>query len=158
MKIIFDQYKMTRGLLFDSISPISKDLIDLKPPGFRNTIHWQVGHVLVIAEEVANFPHRSKSSLPDNYNELFARGTKPDDWSRNIPSIDQLILDLQDQLNRIENMSPKQVKERLTVPFDGIDRFEEFASLGIFHEAMHLGQILAMQRILTEDHTGYYDV
>ena len=155
---ILDQYKLTRGLFIDSISPIAKDLIDLQPPGFRNTIHWQIGHVLVIAEEIANFPHRSKSSLPANYKRLFGRDTKPNDWPQNVPSMDQLVLDLQDQVNRIGNMSSEQVQERLIEPFDGIDRFEEFASLGLFHEAMHLGQILAMQRILEQNHSGYQDL
>ncbi|MFD2656874.1 hypothetical protein [Gracilibacillus thailandensis] len=55
-------------------------------------------------------------------------------------------------------MSSEQVQERLIEPFDGIDRFEEFASLGLFHEAMHLGQIFAMQRILEQNHSGYQDL
>ncbi|MGP4040128.1 DinB family protein [Gracilibacillus sp. D59] len=155
---IFDQYKLTRDLFTDSISSVSKDLIDLHPPGFRNTIHWQIGHVLVIAEEIANFPHRSKSSLPDDYKKLFGRGTKPNEWPQNVPSMEQLIIDLQDQVNRIGKISPEEAQERLTEPFDGIDRFEEFASLGLFYEAMHLGQILAMQRILKQDHSSYHDL
>ncbi|QGH32894.1 DinB family protein [Gracilibacillus salitolerans] len=152
------QYKLTRGLFIDSISFIPRDLIGQQPPGFRNTIHWQVGHVLVIAEEVANFPNRRRSNLPENYNELFGRGTKPSDWSTNVPDIDQLILDLQDQLVRIRNMSTEQVKERLTEPFDGIDSFEEFASLALFHEAMHLGQVFAMQRVLEASQSNYHDL
>ncbi|MGN8647279.1 DinB family protein [Gracilibacillus sp. HCP3S3_G5_1] len=150
--LLLDQFKLTRGLFVDSISSIPKHLMDLQLSGLRNTIHWHIGHVLVITEEVANFPNRNKSRLPECYQALFGRGTKPSDWPQVVPDIDQLIVDLQDQLIRIEHLSPEQVKERLTEPFDGMDCFEEFASLVLFHEAFHLGQILTMQQVLGEEH------
>ncbi len=74
----------------------------MQPEGFNNTIHWHVGHMLTVAEQfMFGFPKKSES-LPANYMEFFATGTKPADWHGEVPSVQELSVQLQEQLNSIK--------------------------------------------------------
>ncbi|RBN37679.1 DinB family protein, partial [Priestia megaterium] len=90
--------------------------------------------------------------LPANYMELFGNGTKPADWTGDVPTMDELMIQLKDQLARIQQVPAEQLNNTLEKPFLGCKTFGELAGVTLMHEATHMGQIQAMKRII--EHVG----
>ncbi|WP_423800829.1 DinB family protein [Neobacillus sp. SAB-20_R2A] len=147
-KLVFKQFEMTREYFIKIIGSVSKGQTDVQPDGFNNTIHWHTGHVLTVTEQTMfGFPHAT-THLPPNYMELFGNGTKPADWTGNIPTMDELMVQLEDQLDRIQQIPAEQLNISLETPFMGCKTFGELAGLTLMHEATHMGQIQAMNRVI----------
>ena len=79
---------------------------------------------------------------------MFGNGTKPADWTVNIPAMDQLIVQLKGQLTRLKQISTEQLDQDLDKPFLGCKTVGELAGLTLMHEATHMGQIQAMKRMI----------
>ena len=80
----------------------------VQPKGFNNTIHWHIGHILTIAEK---FLFAGNQQIPENYNELFGGGTRPSEWPEEVPSVEVLLSQLKDQLQRIKEIPNERFKE-----------------------------------------------
>lgn len=151
-KLVFKQFGMTRSYFIKNVESLSKEIVNVQPDGFNNTIKWHIGHVLTVAEQfMLGYPHKT-NHLPANYIELFGNGTKPADWKNDVPTVDKLIIELKDQLVRLQQVPAERLNEALEKPFMGLETFGELAGLTLMHEANHLGQIQAMKRII--EHTG----
>jgi hypothetical protein len=151
-ELVFKQFEITREYFIKIVGAVSKDQTDVQPDGFNNTIHWHTGHVLTVTEQTMfGFPHAT-THLPTNYKELFGNGTKPTDWTGNVPTMDELMVQLKDQLARIQQISAEQLNNTLETPFLGCKTFGELACVTLMHEAAHMGQIQAMKRLI--EHVG----
>lgn len=80
--------------------------------------------------------------------QFFATGTSPAAWEGDVPSVQELIIQLQDQLARIKEIPVESFNQRLKTPFLGQETFGELANFALFHEGIHLGQMQAMKRII----------
>ncbi|WP_181350023.1 hypothetical protein [Thalassobacillus sp. CUG 92003] len=73
-----------------------------------------------------------------------------------VPEVGELILDLNEQLIRIQQIPAERLNETLdeplSSPFEGVKNFEELSSLLLMHEGTHLGQINAMKHIINGKH------
>lgn len=146
--LIFKQFELTRTRFIKEVQSIDPDITDIQPKGFNNHIHWMVGHVLTVAENFM-FGFANKWSLPANYKELFGNGTKPADWTGDVPAFADLIEQLKEQSNRIKEIPAEQLDKKLDKPFREFETFGELGNLALFHEANHLGQIHAMARLVS---------
>ncbi len=147
-QLVFKQFEMTREYFSKIVESVSKEQTDVQPDGFNNTIHWHTGHILTTTEQTMfGFPHVT-THLPTNYMELFGTGTKPADWIGDIPSMDQLIEQLKDQLTRLKQIPIEQLDQDLDTPFLGCKTVGELAGLALIHEAAHIGHIQAMKRMI----------
>ncbi|MCM3768048.1 DinB family protein [Neobacillus niacini] len=147
-ELLLKHFELTRKNLLKNVAALDERIVDIKPEGFNNTLHWHVGHVLTVAEQfMFGYPKKS-AHLPANYLELFGNGTKPADWQGDVPSVQELSQQLAEQLKRIKEIPAESFSEKLKTPFLGQETFGELANFGIFHETLHLGQILAMKRVV----------
>jgi hypothetical protein len=147
-ELLFKQFEMTRGFFLRTIQTITLEQASFQPEGFNNTIHWNIGHVLTVAEQfMLGYPQKS-SSLPANYIELFGNGTRPADWNGDIPSVEILKEQLKLQLGRLKEIPADRLDEKLKRPFLGLETFGELANMALFHESYHLGQIHAMKKLI----------
>ena len=141
------QLQFTRGNLLKEIEGISPEIFDVQPKGFNNNIHWHIGHILTVTEQfLLGYPQTN--NLPANYKELFGNSTRPADWNADVPSIDILTQQLQEQIKRIHELPEERFSEKLPQPFLGRETVGELASLNVYHETYHLGQIHALKLIL----------
>jgi len=128
--------------------PISK--FNRIPQGFHNNLHWQLGHVLTIADELVFTLSGAASRLPPNYKTYFASGTNPRQWADHPPQPDVLLRNLEEQMENI----CKEYGGKLTQPVDDRANFLEARTVGelfqvlIAHESLHLGVINAMTRLV----------
>lgn len=145
LSLLKRQLEITRNNLFKAIGETSPEVISTQPEGFNNTIHWHVGHILMVGEQ---FFFGKNGQLPKNYLELFGNGSKPADWKGDVPSVDQLVDQLKDQLNRIKEIPDSKADEKLPREILGQNTFGELAALALYHESFHFGQIHAMKRVV----------
>ncbi|HHK5542544.1 DinB family protein [Bacillus thuringiensis] len=150
-KILLEQFEMTRNCFIQVVDSVPKELLHIQPSCFKNTIQWQVGHVLTITEQyIFEFPEKSMH-IPKNYIEFFGEGTSPLNWPKNAPKINELEKALKNQLNRICKLSFEKFEATLKEPVLGYTTFYELASMLLLHEAYHLGQIYSMHKIIESE-------
>lgn len=81
------------------------------------------------------------TALPESYPGLFKNGTKPADWTSAPPSKEELVHYLSAQLEKIAEIDPAALDEKLKTPLElGAMRFEtaaEVVSFAMIHETMH---------------------
>ncbi|MBT2679919.1 DinB family protein [Bacillus sp. ISL-35] len=146
-ELLFKQFELTRGNFLKHIEGLDPEQASFQPEGFNNNIHWHIGHVLTVAEQfMMGYPKKS-NHLPENYIALFGNGTRPSDWSGDVPSIELLTDQLKAQLGRIKEIPASMLDEKLKKPFLGLETFGELANMALFHESYHLGQIHAMKKL-----------
>jgi uncharacterized damage-inducible protein DinB len=144
----YKQFEMARSRFLKRVQDLNPEIVDIQPKGFNNNIHWQVGHVLTVAEQFFfGYPTKS-TNLPANYKEFFGSGTKPQDWTDDVPSFSVLVKQLEEQFERVNKIPPSQLAEKLEKPFIGCETFGEIAGFGVFHEGLHLGQIQTLARLI----------
>lgn len=149
-ELLFKQFEMTRGFFLKEVASISAEQASVQPEKFNNTIHWHIGHVLTVSEQfLMGYPSKS-TNLPANYIELFGNGTRPADWSGDVPSVEVLTEQLKEQVGRIKEIPAPMLDEKLKKPFLVLETFGELANMALFHESYHLGQIHAMKRLIKE--------
>ncbi|MCM3570659.1 DinB family protein [Neobacillus mesonae] len=147
-ELLFKSFELTRSFFIKNVEEMDEEILHVQPEGFNNSIHWHVGHVLTVAEQfMFGFPKNS-SNLPAGYMELFATGTKPADWKGDVPSVKELTAQLREQLARIKEIPAEHLNEKLPKPFLGQETYGELANFGIFHEAIHLGKMQEMKRVI----------
>lgn len=144
-ELIKQQYTRTRTTLAKALEGTSPEIFDIIPEGFNNNIHWQVGHILTTG---ALFMFHGQQVLPENYNALFGNSTKPADWTGDVPSVETLLAQLEEQLEQINKIDVSTFDQRLDQPFIGNETIGELAAMGAFHEAYHVGQVHILKRLI----------
>lgn len=147
-ELLFKNFELTRSRFLKSVGALDEAIVEVQPEGFNNSIHWHVGHVLTVTEQLMfGFPKKS-SNIPEKYMGLFASGTKPADWQSDVPTVQELLEQLKEQVKRIKEIPAESFKDKLKTPFLGLETFGEVANFALFHESYHLGQIQAMKRVI----------
>mgnify|MGYP003477319869 FL=1 len=144
-ELIKKQFGRTRAVLSKTLEGVSPEALDIVPEGFNNNIRWQLGHILVTAEL---FLFKGQEKLPASYNALFGPGSKPANWTGDVPSASTLLEQLNEQLASIQEVDVTTFDIKLENPFIGNETVGELAAMGAFHEAMHVGQIQALTKIV----------
>jgi uncharacterized damage-inducible protein DinB len=138
------QFQTGRGSLMQDIEGTAPELFEVELEGLPNTLHWQVGHILVSAE---NFLFGEKGQLPAQYNELFGYGSRPSAWKGEVPSVETLISQLKSQLDRIMEIPNESFQVKLPEPVIGNTTYGELVSFTAFHESTHVGQVHIMKKM-----------
>jgi uncharacterized damage-inducible protein DinB len=142
MNYVKNQLTVMRRSLLREIEGVNPEFMDVQPAGFNNTIHWHLGHVLTAAEK---FLLNSNSNLPAHYSQLFGYGSKPSEWTGDVPSVEVLKQQLQEQLVRLLEIPEESLTEKAAQPFQGMETVGEFINFVVLHETNHIGQIHAMK-------------
>jgi len=145
VNLIKQQFTRTREGVMKALEGVSPEMADVIPVGFNNNIRWQVGHILY-AGELHLFP--GKGTLPAEYANFFDSGSKPRESKEGVPSLETLLAELKEQHVRIHDIPDEAFDEKLSRPLPGLETFGEFAAMMAYHEAMHLGQIQSLKRVV----------
>ena len=145
-----NQFYLTRNKLKEAVGDLSEPEADIQPEGFSNTVRWQLGHLLVSAESFLFGYPKAGSPVPELYASFFKSGTAPSRWQRSAPSLKELMKQLETQEKRIENLPEDYWSEKISSPIPGlkIEDREGLFHLLLHHEAMHLGQIQSIKRLI----------
>ncbi len=153
--IILKQLDFIRQLTIKAVVGLSENTIDHMPEGFNNNIRWNLGHIYTVQEKFAFHFAGEPLQLPENFDRLFAKGTKPADWKEELPSLEELLALLAEQPKRIQHVLHDRLDERVAKPFTTgsgllLNTIGEFLNFTLYHEGMHFNTITLLKRFATQ--------
>lgn len=143
-ELLKKQLVRTRIIAAKEVEGLSAEALSFIPDGFRNNLHWQIGHILVTAE-MFFLPTKE---LPESYRQFFGNGTAPSAWTEDVPSVDVLLAQLAEQAEKIQHIDVATFDTPLEKPMLGNNTVGEFFSMGAFHESLHVGQIQSIKKVV----------
>lgn len=148
---VFKQLDDIRNLTIKAVEELSEGALDCVPEGFNNNVRWNLGHIYVVQEKFAFHFAGEPLQLPENFDRLFAKGTKPADWNETLPSLEILLEMLAEQPKRIQETFLHRFDEQVKTPFttgSGIllNTIGEFLTVTLYHEGMHFHSISVLKR------------
>ncbi|SFD84953.1 DinB superfamily protein [Paenibacillus catalpae] len=119
--------------VFNNCPPEKRNVI---PDGFKNHIHWHLGHVLAVTQFHVFGLAEQAPIFPESYDNLFAYGTKPADWQEDekLPQWEVLIA----QLNELRQAIHETFENRLDEPVN--ENFLKAQNIGelIYATSLHM--------------------
>lgn len=141
----------TRALISRTIEGLSLEQLIHIPEGYNNNIAWNFGHVLVTQKLLTYGLSKENMGLSDDILAVFRKGAKPEFkfdidtikyFKENYStSVDLLKEDYENHL--FDNFSPYQTSYGPT-----LQNIEEAIVFNNTHEALHLGYIMAMKKLV----------
>lgn len=149
-QIVFKQIEFVRSVTIRAVESLSEQLLDTIPEGFNNNVRWNLGHIYLVQEKFAFHFAGEPVQLPESFDRLFGRGTKPAEWNEEPPTREQLLQMLTDQPKRIHeslhNRLGEQVKPYTTGSGLTLSSIGEFVNFTLYHEGMHYNTIHLLKR------------
>ncbi|WP_338469583.1 DinB family protein [Niallia sp. XMNu-256] len=142
-ELVLKQFELARGGILKDLEGVSPEIFDIQPKGLSNTVHWQLGHILVVTEL---FLFGQNGQLPAEYNDYFGYGSRPSEWKEGIPSVETILEQLKSQLDRIKAISVDSFENQLPEPILGNRTYGELVYFTAYHELTHAGQIHTILR------------
>lgn len=148
---VFDLQKQTRNNILQILEHLTLEQLNKIPSGLNNNIFWNFGHV-VVAQQLLNY---RISNLPmkvgDDLVELFRKGSSASTY-------DQALLDkLKGLTLSLTEETKKDYDNGVFVEFTTyptsygitLENIEDALAFNNAHEALHLGYIMALRRMVT---------
>lgn len=145
---LFEQMKMWRNWTVEFLRTIPEEVVDAIPHGHNNNIRWNVGHILVGWDHSMFLSVNEERRLPLSYHLMFPRGSKPEDWAEQPPSMDELITLLEEQPHLIEKACKSHLDKPLKAPLLSMKTVGDMLVFHMNHESLHMGTIRSMKQIL----------
>lgn len=157
-RLIIAHAQTVRSIVLQQLQAIPESWFDLRVEAFPNTIRWNVGHLAVAFEQFMPACIPNPRPLPASYADRFRTGTKPSDWTTPPPSKEDLLRHLGLQLETIAETDPGLLDGRFDSPVEmgplAFTTVGELFQFVFFHEALHLGIISAMAKIVQAEADG----
>ncbi|NEU32230.1 DinB family protein [bacterium LRH843] len=146
------QYSRTSTLI--ALTNIDKDLWDVHPSGYPNTIRWNAGHIYVTAEEFLNKADNNYKITHPEWIQFFIDGTHPDHWNNEVPILEDIMTALKEQDERITNYFSGKLRndasETVTLHALSIDTVDASLQFVTWHEGIHLGIMKSLKLAIAE--------
>lgn len=147
---IFGHLSFARNATLRLVKDVSENKSREIPEGFSNNILWNLGHIYSSLESFAFGYIGESMDLPEEFKGLFGMGSKPSEWSGNIPEITKLIEMLEAQPQRVqERLADKldqEVKLPFTIPGAELKTVRDLLTFSFYHEAGHTQTIKHLKK------------
>lgn len=155
---LLNQIEVVRSITLKVLEDLTEEEADLMPPGFNNTIRWNLGHILIVQDQLARHFAGIEGQLPAEYITLFNNGTKPADWQTSPPSLTELAQHLKAQTLSIRENLTERLDELATKPFHRLgfkmETIGEILNFSIHHEGVHFGIINGLRHAIQGEGRG----
>ncbi len=140
-----------RKLLYNFLKKTPREALLKIPDGYRNNIWWNIAHVVVTQQllvySMSNLPMRVSDELVNK----FRKGTVPDGLATD-EEIDEikgfLFSTVEWAQEDYEKGIFKEFNEYTTSLNVTLKNVEDAIAFNVFHEGLHLGVILSLQKAL----------
>lgn len=143
-------FKYSRTSTLILLGNIAADKWDVQPETFPNTVRWNAGHVYVTAEEYLADADDSYEVTHPEWFDFFLDGTRPSEWTDDVPTREDIMAALEEQEHRIEAHFKNKLDNDATVARDIngtlLNTVNEALQFVTWHEGIHLGFTNALRR------------
>ncbi|MGC6437472.1 MAG: DinB family protein [Flavobacteriaceae bacterium] len=148
MEWSFDITKKNRAIFSNFLSVFSLEQLNTVPKGFKNSIYWNIAHVVVTQQLLVYHLSQLPMLVSDQFVEKFRKGTQTefDATKENVDQLKKLLFSTLEQTKLdfdnglFKSYQPYTVSTKST-----LKTVEEAIEFNNFHEGIHLGYILAMK-------------
>ncbi|MDZ5473028.1 DinB family protein [Bacillus sp. 31A1R] len=152
-QVVLKQLEIVRQLTVNAVKDLTEETVVKIPEGFNNHIKWNLGHIYLVQERFAFFFSGEPMNLPENFDRLFGRGTKPADWNEEVPTLSELLVLLEEQPKRIQESLKGRLNESVERPYTTssgvtLSTIGEFINFSLYHEGLHLHAISTLKRFI----------
>ena len=148
MNCSFDIALKNRAILLKFLTDFSLDQLNEVPKGYRNSIYWNIAHVVVTQQllvyKLSGIPMLIETDLVDAYR----KGTKTerDVTQQEVNHLKTLLFSTVEQTQRDYDSGIFKTYNHYTVSTNStLTCVKEAIEFNNFHEGIHLGYILAMK-------------
>jgi len=150
---LFEQLAFIRSQTLKALEDVPEDVASAVPAGFRNSIHWQAGHIYVVQERFAFLLQGKEADIPTSFMTWFGPGTSPATWSERPPALTELTAMLRTQQERIPAAWRGRLHEGAPEPYTTSTGFtlsstDAFLNFTMYHEGMHFQAIKMYKALL----------
>ncbi|MCP8971241.1 DinB family protein [Ectobacillus ponti] len=150
--MVLRQVEVVRAITLQKVESIREDEADIMPKGFNNTIRWNIGHILIVQDQLASNFAGLPQQLSPEFVALFGNRTKPSEWQIEPPTLQTLSHELKRQTAYIKEALGNCLQEKAIKPFIRLgfkmETIGEILTFSLHHEGMHVGVISAIQRAI----------
>ncbi len=147
----FNHLRATRKNVLKIIRQHELEDLNLIPEGFNNNIIWNVGHIIATQQLLTYGLAGMPTIIHKDYIDKYRKGTKPTGSINNteFESLKELLLTAIDNTEedflagRFEEFKVYETSFGVT-----LNNIEEAIAFNNMHEAMHLGNILSMKKLV----------
>lgn len=151
MEIIFDTTLQNRKLLYKILDNTPREQLLEIPGGFRNNIWWNIAHVVVTQQALVYKLSGLQMRVPDEYIDKFKKGTVPDGSAteEEMKTIGNFLISTAEWVEEdygkglFEDFNKYTASLKVT-----LKNVEDAITFNMFHEGLHLGTILALQKVI----------
>lgn len=154
MEKIFDTTLQNRKLLYKILDNTPKAQLLEIPKGFRNNIWWNIAHVVVTQQLLVYKFSGLQVRIPEQFIEKFKKGTVPDGTATDeeIKEIAAFLISTADWAKKDYNSELfKEFTPYTTSLNVTLNNVEDAMTFNVFHEGLHLGSILGLQKVVAND-------
>ncbi|OAH53568.1 MULTISPECIES: DinB family protein [Bacillaceae] len=142
------QFGFSRAATIGALQQAPKEKWDEQPDGYSNTIHWNAGHIYFAAEGLLHMADDSYEIERPKWGAMFATGTRPSEWTGDVPEAEEIVKALEQQAGRIEAHFAEKLSAEASNPLT-IAGFEMATVEAILqfvtgHEGTHVGIIKSL--------------
>jgi uncharacterized damage-inducible protein DinB len=146
---IIKQVELVRSITLHTVDQITDEIANIIPAGFNNNIRWNLGHILIVQDQLASQFAGIPQQLAPEYLQLFANHTSPKDWKTPVPRLKDITEQLTRQTEFIKTHLENRLQEKAVKPFKRMGyemtTIGEILSFSLHHEGMHVG-VIGVQR------------
>ncbi|MBT8182315.1 MAG: DinB family protein [Eudoraea sp.] len=154
MEKIFDITIQNRKILYKILKRTPPNLLFEIPEGYRNNIWWNIAHVVATQQILIYKFSNLTPRIDDSLIQKFRKGTLPD-----LPPTDEeidhiggfLFSTVEWTQQDYENGIFKEYNEYTTSTKVVLSNVEDALKFNLFHEGLHLGVILSLDKILLKE-------
>lgn len=151
MKKLFDITLQNRKILYKVLKNTPREQFLKIPDGSRNSIWWNIAHVVVTQQLLVYKMSGLPLLIPTEFVDKFKKGTVPDGnaTDQEIEVIEGFLFStVERSAEDYENGLFKNYEEYTTSANVTLRNVEDGIAFNFFHEGLHLGTILSLQKML----------
>ena len=148
---VFNILRTTRNNILKTIEGLTLDQYNTIPKGFNNNLGWQVGHIIVTQQLLCYRLAGQDCNVSEKMLAAFRKGSKPEQQydTEDIALFKNLLIKTADRIESDYNDGIfTSYKEYATSYGFTITSIEDAIQFNNTHEAMHLGWILGMKKLM----------
>ena len=153
MEYLFTILLQNRKFLYSILRKTPKEALFEIPEGFRNNIYWNIAHVVVTQQLITYGLSKLPLQVGAEWVAKYRKGTTPamDQVSEDeILELQQLLFSTLEQTQQdYQEGRFKQYEAYTTSANVTLTSVEEAMAFNVYHEGLHLGAILALQKAIS---------
>ncbi|SHI40471.1 DinB family protein [Pseudozobellia thermophila] len=151
MENILNTMVQVRKRLHSILDLTPKEQLLQIPEGFRNNIWWNIAHVVVTQQLLVYRFSGLQIRIPEGYVDKYRKGTVPGDApsDEEIKEVAALLISTVEWMEEdYRNGLFKNYQSYTTSANVTLGNVDEAIAFNLFHEGLHIGAIIALQKML----------